>query len=221
MAKTIPTEVVNDPLETTRRVSCTFTIKGDKIQNMFDRKTYMLAYNKAYYQGNKEREKQRNKDFAKLNPEKVREMRKNWDIANRAEYRKRNIDKIRANARKYRNKKSTWEKECLRKKFDINFRLKHLLCRQVGNALKKQSAKKCSKTVNLLGCSIQEAREHIEKQFKEGMSWDNYGLHTWHIDHIYPLSRFDLTKTEEQKKAFHYTNLQPLFARLTASCRIA
>ena len=179
---------------------------------MIDRKSYMLAYNKAYYQKNKEKEKQRRKNFATLNSEKVRKIRKNWDIKNRAEYRKNNLEKIRENARRYRNKKSTWEKECQRKKEDVNFRLKHLICRRIANAIKKQCSNKSIKTIELLGCSIQQAREHIEKQFKDGMSWDNYELYTWHIDHIYPLSKFDLTKIEEQKKAFHYTNLQPLFA---------
>ena len=58
-----------------------------------------------------------------------------------------------------------------------------------------------------------ELKEHLEKQFKEGMSWENYGFYGWHIDHILPLSSFDLTKAEEQKKAFHYTNLQPLSAK--------
>jgi desulfoferrodoxin (superoxide reductase-like protein) len=53
----------------------------------------------------------------------------------------------------------------------------------------------------------------LEKQFKLGMNWDNYGRSGWHIDHIKPCASFDLTKKEEQLKCFHYTNLQPLWAR--------
>jgi hypothetical protein len=42
------------------------------------------------------------------------------------------------------------------------------------------------------------------------MNWGNHGV-TWEIDHIKACSNFDLTKLEEQKQCFHYTNLQPLF----------
>lgn len=69
------------------------------------------------------------------------------------------------------------------------------------------------RTQQLLGCSYKELMAHLEKQFSSGMSWDNYGFYGWHADHIHPLSKFDLTNPEEQKKAFHYTNLQPLWAR--------
>jgi hypothetical protein len=51
---------------------------------------------------------------------------------------------------------------------------------------------------------------HLESQFQQGMTKDNYGK--WHVDHITPCARFDLTQPTEQKKCFHYTNLQPLWA---------
>lgn len=72
---------------------------------------------------------------------------------------------------------------------------------------------KSDRTEKLIGCSIKELKVYIEKQFKDGMTWDNYGFYGWHLDHILPLSSFDLTKAEEQKKAFHYTNIQPLWAK--------
>lgn len=98
-----------------------------------------------------------------------------------------------------------------RNKVDIDFRLKLLFRRRVYAAIKNSYGIKAYKTMELIGCSIQDCRLHLEKQFKDGMSWDNYGMFGWHIDHIIPLDYFDLTKPEEQKKAFHYTNLQPLF----------
>lgn len=54
------------------------------------------------------------------------------------------------------------------------------------------------------------ARKHIEKQFKRGMHWNNHGT-VWHIDHIIPLSKFDLTDPMQRKRANHFTNLQPLY----------
>ena len=68
---------------------------------------------------------------------------------------------------------------------------------------------KSGSTFNLVGCSPQKLKERIETQFKEGMSWENYGLHTWHIDHIIPLS--SANTEEEVYKLCKYTNLQPLW----------
>ncbi len=68
-------------------------------------------------------------------------------------------------------------------------------------------------TLNLLGCSIEDFRKHIELQWESWMSWENHGKKTWHIDHIIPIDSFDLTKEEEQKKCFHYTNMQPMYWR--------
>lgn len=70
--------------------------------------------------------------------------------------------------------------------------------------------KKFDVTFELLGCSIDDFLQHLESQFTEGMSWGNQG--EWHIDHIKPCSSFDLSKEDEQRKCFHYTNLQPLWA---------
>jgi hypothetical protein len=65
--------------------------------------------------------------------------------------------------------------------------------------------------LTLVGCSLEELQSHLENKFLPGMSWENHGKKGWHIDHIRPLSSFDLTKEEDQKSALHYTNLQPLW----------
>lgn len=66
--------------------------------------------------------------------------------------------------------------------------------------------------MKLLDCSPLFLKEHLEKQFKEGMTWDNHTTDGWHIDHIRPCCSFDLTKKEQQEECFHYSNLQPLWA---------
>jgi hypothetical protein len=72
---------------------------------------------------------------------------------------------------------------------------------------------KTGSAVRDLGCSIEEFRIYLESKFQEGMSWDNYGRDGWHMDHILPLCRFDLSDEVQLKKACHYTNLQPLWAK--------
>lgn len=82
---------------------------------------------------------------------------------------------------------------------------------RVRQALKLNKKAHC--TIDLLGCSPMELREYLESKFEDGMTWENRGLHGWHIDHIKPCASFDLSDPEQQKECFHYTNLQPLWAK--------
>ena len=66
--------------------------------------------------------------------------------------------------------------------------------------------------MQLVGCSISELKEYIERQWLPGMTWENYTTNGWHVDHIKPVNTFDLTDIEQQKLCFHYTNLRPLWA---------
>ena len=63
----------------------------------------------------------------------------------------------------------------------------------------------------LIGCEVDYLMYYIQSKFTKGMNWNNYGK--WHIDHIKPCCSFDLSKASEQRKCFHYTNLQPLWAK--------
>lgn len=95
-------------------------------------------------------------------------------------------------------------------KVDIAFRLKHNLRSRLNRALKNDQ--KTGSAVRDLGCSIEELKAHLESKFLPGMTWDNWAKDGWHIDHIRPLSSFNLQDPEEFKKACHYMNLQPLWA---------
>ena len=66
--------------------------------------------------------------------------------------------------------------------------------------------------MELIGCSKEELIKHLESQFIEGMTWENWSLNGWHIDHIRPISSFDLSDPAQAKECFHYSNLQPLWA---------
>jgi len=97
------------------------------------------------------------------------------------------------------------EKTATDPQFAISLRVRN----RVRKALLKVGAVKSKKTMELLGCSFEFLKEHIESQFKEGMSWENRS--SFHIDHIRPLASFDLTDPEQQKLACHWSNLQPLY----------
>jgi hypothetical protein len=98
----------------------------------------------------------------------------------------------------------------VRKRTDIGYRLATVLRSRLNKLLRGKV--KIGSHVKDLGCSLKELRTYLESKFSSGMSWENYGMHGWHVDHILPLSSFDLTRPEELKLAVHYTNLQPLWA---------
>lgn len=81
---------------------------------------------------------------------------------------------------------------------------------QVNQVLKRYKIQKCSTTFNIVGCTAMELTANIERQFLLGMNWENRS--DWHIDHIIPLRFFDLTERSQREKAFHFSNLQPLWA---------
>jgi hypothetical protein len=117
-------------------------------------------------------------------------------------YYKKNKQKIVARVVAYEKNK---------RKNNLEFRVCSSLRSRIRAAL--QGNTKSLATKQLIGCTPQFLKEYIEKQFINGMTWENYGYHGWHIDHIIPCSSFDMTDPKQQKKCFHYTNLQPLWAK--------
>lgn len=95
----------------------------------------------------------------------------------------------------------------LRRKNDPAFKMIGSIRRRILESLKGRN--KTVSTIELLGCTIERARTHLENQFKPGWCWANHGK-VWHIDHVRPLASFKVMDETEQRVAFHYTNLQPL-----------
>ena len=91
---------------------------------------------------------------------------------------------------------------------DEHFKIRQLLSSRVSIALKGTA--KSESTMDLLGCTMSEFKQHIERQFAPGMNWSNQGQ--WHLDHIVACANWDLTQPAEQVKCFHYSNYQPLWA---------
>ena len=96
-----------------------------------------------------------------------------------------------------------------RRKKTVEAKLAYRISDRIRKNLRSNKFKKCRGTKDILGCTVQELKVYLEKQFTPQMNWGNHGTKGWHIDHIKPLS---LAKTEEEiYKLWHYTNLQPLW----------
>lgn len=148
----------------------------------------------------KEKIKSANAKWQRENPEKVAEKSRRHHVANAD--RIRELQKIGRIANR--------EERLARYRNDPHYRMTVLMRTRIGKLIKRGD--KAARTTALLGCDRDTFVAHIEKSFKPGMTWDNWSLHGWHVDHIRPLISFDLADPEQQKSAFHYTNLQPLWA---------
>ena len=168
--------------------------------------------------------KQKKEDYLK-NKAYILRRAKLWRDKNkekiRAKYKKyyyENHEKMLASAARTRNKRrkerslKQYEYKKKRLKTDIAFKLTERIRSRINLCLKRYKTIKSQEFKALLGTNdMQVIWRHLEKQFKKGMTKDNHGL--WHIDHIRPISSFDLSKPDQQLKCFHYTNMQPLWAK--------
>ena len=173
-------------------------------------KEHVSLYMKNYTQANAIELKEYKKNYYQKNKTRLQGKNKKWRKDNHQDLllKKRRYNKMFSKHRVLYS--AIYQQK--RRKTDLDFLLRINLSSRTRLAIKNQSTIKTGKTKDLLGLPLNEVRKYIESKFSSGMSWKTYGLRGWHIDHIKPLSLFDLTKEEEQKKAFHYTNLQPLWA---------
>lgn len=119
-----------------------------------------------------------------------------------ARWQKENPDKVRAYRKAYRAKRHF---------IDPHFKIRHNLSSRLRQLINKHDNAYKYPILDLLGCTIDEFKQYLESRFEPGMTWDNYGVMGWHIDHIVSCWRFDLTNPDHQRQCFHYTNLQPLW----------
>jgi hypothetical protein len=164
-------------------------------------------YDRLYRLKNRERIKERKKKEYLKNRCEILNKRKNYYQKNskklidyQKSYRFHNIEKIRTIKRNYQKNQ---------RKTNFLYRISKNLRSRITKLLKNNK----SNYNELIGCSSEKLISHLESKFLDGMTWKNYGLRGWHIDHIKPCSVFNLTKVEEQRRCFHYSNLQPLWAK--------
>lgn len=167
------------------------------------------ARSTRWARSNREKINKRRRDKYKNNPDGVKRSNAKWRGNNPIKYRT-SIDKWEeANPEKIKATKINYRRR--HRLIDLDFKITENIRAAMHGALNRNT--KSGHTVELLGCSIEYLRHYLENQFTEGMAWNNYGVHGWHIDHVIPLSYFDLTDPSQQRRAWHYTNLQPLWAR--------
>lgn len=160
-------------------------------------------------------EKSRAKHKDKIN-QRIRE----WRIKNKE------ILKLRNNKLKYCNQTPEYKKHIcdrlkLRYNTDLNFKLRKILSKRVYRALKLKAYSKVCNTMALVGCSIKELKKYLEDKFEQmfgfKFDWSWHNQKQYHIDHIIPCASFSLIDVAEQRKCFHYTNLQLLPAEINLS----
>lgn len=167
-------------------------------------------------------ETKRNADLKARDPEAFLAKHREWRSIRKAEGRE-NMERGRAAARarharlkddpEFRRKAVIRAVEWVRNnpekvKANLHRRLGQRLRGRLNKAVKR-SGKGSASAVRDLGMSIPEFKDYLADKFLPGMTWENYGL--WHIDHIRPLSLFDLTDDEQIRAAIHYSNMQPLW----------
>ena len=166
-----------------------------------------------YYLKNRERLLEKNKAYQRNNKEQIKLQLQKY-YADPEIYKR-----VREKDRAYSRRRAHEIKLGIRPKpiITIQDKIKHNLRNRLLFLLKKSNVKKSVSSLDLLGCTIEEFKQHIESQFISDMSWDNHGIYkvdgesVWHFDHIIPCSAFNLEDLNQQKKCFHYTNLRPLW----------
>lgn len=163
------------------------------------RKKHEYEANKDYYIKKQRKYFRENRIKVLSGNYKHKENNKEWYKEYHAKYYQDNKEAIMKRSKEYLYN---------RIENDVGFKILQRCRTRLYKAVKGQT--KSASTKKLIGCSVEHLLSHLENQFDNGMSWDNYG--EWHIDHIIPCASFDFTDKKQQFECFNYNNLQPLWA---------
>jgi hypothetical protein len=149
------------------------------------------------------------KRYAKKNKEKLSEYHKEWSDKNRVKLRGYHSEWRDKNRVNINEKTRLWYLN--KRRNNPGFRLKCNTRTAIWTCLKERNVTKYRSTFELLGYTLEELMIHLEQQFTEGMTWDNYG--EWHVDHKIPMASFNFETTEDRefKLCWSLENLQPLW----------
>ncbi len=164
-------------------------------------------YKGLYYEKNKEKLLDDFRERYLKNADLRRKQENDRRNADPETYRRRAIEYQKNNRQSVYERQRKWVKK--KRETDSNYKIKVNLRRRLNKALRGQV--KSGSAIKDLGCTVEFFKDWISEKFTNEMTWENYGT-VWHIDHITPLSCFDLSVRQQVLKAVHYTNLQPLLA---------
>jgi hypothetical protein len=183
--------------------------------------TKAKAYYKRDWDKNKVRRTYKHLEYRKNNLEKCKAWKKKYKLENKQQikekdknYRLIHSDKIRRKQAEFfqMHKDAIILRRKIKRNTNLQTKIKHKLRSRLSSALKICRASKLHHTFELIGCTPEFLASYIKSKLKDGMTVQDLLDGKIHIDHIIPCAAFDLTKAEEQRKCFHYTNLQPLWA---------
>jgi len=158
-----------------------------------------------YRRRNKVKLNEYHRNYNRRHPEKPKSYKRRFDRRHPGRQRRLKL------AWERKNRKLLVQRLRQRRQTDPHFNILCRLRKRLRAAIKAQNALKRGDFRLLVGCSREKLIHHIESLFLPGMSWGNRSR--WHIDHIDPCVSFDLSKLSEQRKCFHYSNLQPLWRK--------
>jgi isocitrate lyase len=184
-------------------------IKSEEIRQSRCKECTCFIQKQRYQKDAKVREETKHnaEKWVKNNPKKRKNIAHKYRQANKEYLNKTSMEWYQENKVRLRPIRNAYQK---RRREEPEYKLAYTMRYKMVKAI-KNNQKYCS-ALKLVGCSVSELKKHIENQFEQGMTWNNWTPQGWHIDHIIPISSFDLSKKEEQEKCFHYSNLQPLWA---------
>ena len=202
-------------------------IKEYHKQHQIDNKDKISEYGKKRYQENKEKISKQHKIYYENNKDIMLAGSKKWREKNKEkmkeyckEYDKKNKDKLAKRKKEYRSRPEVKErtrisgkKHDAKRRKDPIFRFNQNMSRAINLSLKKNNLSKNGRHwEDLVGYTSQELRDHLEKQFSQGMTWEYRSK--WHIDHIVPKSSFKIKEVGDSEfmKCWGLENLQPLWA---------
>jgi len=187
-----------------------FQIRSDSGKHRGQCRQCVNEYKVNYRNINFDKMLKMEKEYRENNKTRLAKIKKIYNDTNKIQNRKSN--------KMYRNNNK--EKINISRKNaranNINIKLTEILRSRLNIAIRKKQ--KSGSAVNDLGCSIKHLIDHLEGKFYSHpiigtkMTWNNHSRAGWHIDHIKPLSAFDLSDRQQLIEACHYTNLQPMWA---------